>query len=259
MAAAVGWCQLSIAPHVGQVRSWLIGQRDLGARYLVENVSFGGARQLRMVAVGALAGLASVAEIRAAEILMGPFVTLVAGISQVLVPEAHSVLVDTPRRLVRFCLGLASVQGLWAALWTVVALVALPAGLGEMLIQGLWEPTHRLIFPLGLVLVLGCFENAALAGLRALGASRRSMASQLTGAALYLVLGGVGAELGGAYGSMWGVCGAMTLGQLVWWTQLRRGLRDHLASLSGGCSPRPADRSPTATSPRTPSVPAGES
>ena len=110
----------------------------------------------------------------------------------------------------------------------MIALVALPAGLGELLIQDLWEPTHRLILPLGLVLVLGCFENAALAGLRALGASRRSLVSQLTGSSLYLGLGALGAELGGAHGSMWGICLATALGQVLWWTQLRRGLRDHL-------------------------------
>ncbi len=232
VAAGFGWCQLRIAPHVGMVRRWLVEQRTLGARYLIENVSIGGARQLRMVAVGVLAGLASVAEVRAAEILMGPFVALLAGVSQVSVPEAGVVLSDEPRRLVRFCLTLAGLQGAGAVVWTVVVLVALPAGLGELLIQDLWQPTQKLLLPLGLVLVLGCFENAASAGLRALGAARRSLASQLTGAALYVVLGGLGAELGGAYGSMWGVFVAMLLSEVMWWTQLRRGLRDHVASLA---------------------------
>ncbi len=232
VAAGFGWWQLRIAPRVGMARSWLVEQRTLGGRYLIENVSIGGARQLRMVAVGGLAGLASVAEVRAAEILMGPFMTLLAGISQVSVPEAREVLLAEPRRLVRFCLTLGGLQGGGAALWTVLVLIVLPAGLGELLIQDLWEPTEKLLFPLGLVLVLGCFENSASAGLRALGASRRSLASQLTGASLYVVLGGLGAELGGAYGSTWGVFCAMSLSQVMWWTQLRRGLRDHVASLA---------------------------
>ncbi len=214
-------------------RAWLVEQRALGGRYLVENVSIGGARQLRMVAVGALAGLAPVAEIRVAEILMGPFMILLSGISQVSVPEARQVLVDRPRRLIRFCVTLAAVQGAAAAAWTVTVIVLLPLGLGEWLVGDLWEPTERLLAPLGLLLVIGCFENAASAGLRSLGASRRSLASQLTGASLYVLLGGAGAELGGALGSTWGVVAAMSLGQVMWWTQLRRGLRDHLAERPG--------------------------
>jgi O-antigen/teichoic acid export membrane protein len=237
VAAVFGSWQLRIAPHVAMVRSWLVEQRTLGGRYLIENVSIGGARQLRMVVVGALAGLASVAEVRAAEILMGPFMTLLAGVSQVSVPEAREVLLDEPRRLIRFCLTLASVQGAGAVLWTVTVLVVLPMGVGQLLIQDLWQPTHKLLFPLGLVLILGCFENSASAGLRALGASRRSLASQLTGATLYVVLGGLGAGLGGAYGSMWGVFCAMSLTQVMWWSQLRRGLRDHVASVEAAPIP----------------------
>ena len=232
VAAGFGWWQLRLAPHVGMARSWLVEQRALGGRYFIENVSTAGARQLRMVAVGLLAGLAAVAQVRAAEILMGPFMTLLAGVSQVSVPEARVVLSNQPRRLIRFCLTLASVQGAAAAVWTVVVLIVLPAGLGELLLQDLWEPTQKLLLPLGLVLVLGCFENSASAGLRALGAARRSLAAQLTGSGLYVLLGGLGAELGGAYGSVWGLFCAMLLSEVMWWTQLRRGLRDHLASLA---------------------------
>ena len=41
-----------------------------------------------MVAVGVFAGLAAVGEIRAAEILMGPLLIIVSGVSQVAVPES---------------------------------------------------------------------------------------------------------------------------------------------------------------------------
>ena len=73
-----------------------------------------------MVAVGVLAGLTAVAHIRAAEILMGPFVTLLAGVSQVSVPEVRVVLSDSPHRLIRFCLTLAGLQGAGAVAWTAI-------------------------------------------------------------------------------------------------------------------------------------------
>jgi hypothetical protein len=160
---------------------------------------------------------------------MGPFITLLAGVSQVAVPEARVVLSDSPRRLVRFCGSLASVQGAGAVLWTTFAIIVLPAGLGELLIGDLWQQTEKLLLPLGMVLVLMCFANSAMAGLRALAAARRSLACQLTEAGLYVILGSVGAALGAAYGSTWGVFCAMSLSQIVWWTQLRRGLRDYVA------------------------------
>jgi O-antigen/teichoic acid export membrane protein len=179
--------------------------------------------------VGALAGLVAVAELRAAEILMGPFMILLAGVSQVAVPEAGRVVGRSPRHLPRFCLNLAAVQGALAAAWAVTALAVLPWGLGELLLKDLWEPTHRLLIPLSLILVLLSFETAAAAGLRALGASRRSMTAQLTNAGLYVALGGAGAALAGAWGSSWGVVIAMSCGQLIWWTQLRRGTSDHVS------------------------------
>jgi hypothetical protein len=79
-AAAFGWWQLGLSPRVRATRSWLVEQRSLGGRYLIENVAIGGARQVRLVMVGALAGLVAVAELRAAEILMGPFMILLAAL-----------------------------------------------------------------------------------------------------------------------------------------------------------------------------------
>ena len=232
-AAAFGWWQLRLRPRITGTRSWLVEQRSLGGRYLIENVAIGGARQVRLVMVGALAGLVAVAELRAAEILMGPFMILLAGVSQVAVPEARRVVDRSAGRLPRFCLNLAAVQGALAAAWAVTALAVLPWGLGELLLKDLWEPTHRLLVPLSLILVLLSFETAAAAGLRALGASRRSLTAQLTNAGLYVALGGAGAALAGAWGSSWGVVVAMSCGQLIWWTQLRRGTSDHVSQTVG--------------------------
>ncbi len=227
-AAAFGWWQLGLAPHVTATRSWLVEQRSLAGRYLIENVAIGGARQVRVMLVGAFAGLVAVGQLRAAEILMGPFIILLAGVSQVAVPEARGVVDRDPGRLPRFCLNLGAAQGALAALWAVAALAVLPWGLGELLLKDLWGATHRLLVPLSLILVLGCFENAAAAGLRALGAARRSLATQLTNATLYVVLGGLGAAWDGAWGSSWGVAVAMSCGQVMWWVQLRRGTADHV-------------------------------
>jgi O-antigen/teichoic acid export membrane protein len=227
LAAVVASLQIGIAPRPWLVRSWLVDHSSLGMRYLVENVSIGAARQIRFYAVGVLAGLAAAGEIRAAEILMGPFMIVLAGVSQVSVPEARSALAAEPPHLMRFSVLLASVQVAGALVWTVTALVVLPMGLGEFLLKDLWPQAHVLLVPISLMLMLGCFENSAAAGVRALGASRRSLRAQLLNASLYVIAGSVGAALGGAVGSAWGVVMSTVVATSFWWYQLRAGLADH--------------------------------
>ena len=147
LAAAFGFWQLRIAPDLSAVRSWLLDNRDLGMRYLVENVGASGARQLRMSALGAIAGLAAVGQVRAAEMLMGPFLVVLMGISQVAVPEAAHVVRERPRMLARFCFGLGAVQASASLLWSAAILVVLPLGVGEFLLGPLWHPASALLLP----------------------------------------------------------------------------------------------------------------
>ena len=60
-----------------------------------------------------------------------------------------------------------------------------------------------------------------------MGVSRRSLRAQLIGSALYLVGGTVGAILGGAVGTSWGVTAALCVAVLVSWHQLRAALTEH--------------------------------
>ena len=227
VAALAGLLQSGVRPQPSRVRAWLVDHRDLGVRYLAENVSIGGARQVRIFAVGGLAGLAAVGSIRAAEMLMGPFLVLLSGVSQVAVPEAKEVLERSPGRLERFCLLLGIVPAAAAAAWGAAVAIVLPLGPGRLLLDDLWEPASALLVPITGCMILGCFQNAGTAGVRALGASRRSLTAQLWNAGLYLLCGTVGAALGGAAGSSWGLVVAGTVGCLIWWYEVRRAVAEH--------------------------------
>jgi O-antigen/teichoic acid export membrane protein len=229
LAGGLGWWQSRIAPDPRRFRTWLVENKALGGRYLVENVTLGGARQLRLTAVGLVAGLSAVGDIRAAEMLVGPFMILLSGVSQVSVPEARQVLAMRPRALPRFCALLAAVQATLVAVWGVVALVVLPMGLGHLVLGPLWKPAAPLLVPTLLTLMLVCVQNSWQAGVRALGASRRSLSAQLTSGALVLVFGIGGAYLDGARGSCWGLVTATSLGLLMWFWQLRTAVHEHLA------------------------------
>jgi O-antigen/teichoic acid export membrane protein len=238
-SAAYGLLLSGVRPRPGRVVSWVRDHQRLGARYLIENIAVGFSRQLRIIAVGAAAGLAAVGTVRAAEILMGPFLVILMGIAQVAVPEASEVLRSAPRRLGRFCLLIGGVQAGVAALWGATMLVVLPLGIGRLLLgEDVWHGTLPLVVPCTLGVMLGCLSSGATSGVRALGASPRSLLAQLTASSLYVVGGGAGAFLGGAVGSSWGWAMAGAAGVGVWWWQLRRAIAEH--------TPEPVDVTPPA-------------
>jgi len=227
IAAVLGGIQARTFPRPLRARQWLRDHYKLSFRYLAENVSISGASQIRSFVLGAVAGLAAVGHVRASEILMGPFFVVLMGISQVAVPEASRVFHRDSGRLSRFCFLLGGVQAAAAIAWGVFILTVFPLGPGSALLKDLWIPTAQLIPAITLTVAGASFVTAATAGLRAMGVSRRSLRAQLIGSALFLVGGTVGAILGGAVGSSWGVTAAVGISALVWWHQLRAALTEH--------------------------------
>ncbi|WP_217142019.1 hypothetical protein [Streptomyces sp. AC627_RSS907] len=226
VAAGYGCLQSGIRPRPAGARAWLRTHRDLGYRYLVENVSNSGASQLRAYGLGAIVGLGAVGVIRGAELLLGPFLALLMGLSLVTVAEAARVLRRAPHRLGAFCLALGGGQAVAALLWGG-ALLLVPDRLGELVLGGVWSSAAELVVPVTLGVAGAGLGTGAAAGLRALGAARRSLRSQLVASACYLVGGLGGAAVAGTAGSAWGVAAATVCGSAVWWLQLRSALSEH--------------------------------
>jgi O-antigen/teichoic acid export membrane protein len=229
LAAVFGSFQAGVLPRPTRAAVWLRVHSQLSVRYLAENISHGGAAQVRSFVLGAVAGLAAVGYVRAAEILVGPVLVVLSGISQVAVPEASRVLHRAPGHLTRFCFVLGSAQAAAALAWGVILLTVFPLGPGQALLKELWVPTSQLIPAMTLFVTAIAFCTVATAGLRAMGQARRSLRAQLIASAAFLVGGTVGAILGGALGTSWGVAAAQWLCVLVWWHQLRLALADHRA------------------------------
>lgn len=146
VAAVYGCLQSGIRPRVTGARGWLREQRDLGYRYLVENVSLSGASQLRAYGLGAIVGVGAVGAVRGAELLLGPFLALLMGLSLVTVAEAARVLRQAPHQLNRFCLHLGGGQAVAALLWGT-ALLLMPDRVGEFVLGGVWSSASELIVP----------------------------------------------------------------------------------------------------------------
>ncbi|WP_449474195.1 hypothetical protein [Streptomyces tanashiensis] len=226
VAAAYGWFQSGIRPRPAGARAWLREHHDLGSRYLVENVTNSGASQLRAYGLGAIVGVGAVGVIRGAELLLGPFLAVLMGLSLVTVAEAARVLRRAPHRLGAFCLLLGGGQAVAALLWGG-ALLLVPDRAGELVLGGVWSAASELIVPVTVGVAGAGLGTGAAAGLRALGAARHSLRSQLIASACYVVGGLGGAAAAGTVGSAWGVAAATVCGSAVWWLQLRVALREH--------------------------------
>ncbi|QNP68149.1 hypothetical protein IAG44_00800 [Streptomyces roseirectus] len=226
VAAGYGVVQCGVRPRVGQARGWLREQRDLGYRYLVENVSLSGASQVRAYGLGVIVGVGAVGAVRGAELLLGPFLAVLMGLSLVTVPEAARVLRRAPHRLGRFCLLLGGGQAGAALLWGG-ALLLMPGRVGELALGDVWQSASELIVPITLGVAGAGLGTGAAAGLRALGAARRSLRCQLYASTAYAGGGLGGAALAGTVGSAWGVAAATLSASAVWWLQLRSALRAH--------------------------------
>lgn len=228
LAAGYGWFQTGILPHPREFAGWLRAQRDLSVRYLVENVSNSGASQLRAYGLGAIAGITAVGTVRGAEQLLGPFLALLMGLSLVTVAEGARVLQRAPHRLKHFCMILGGGQAGAALCWGLGLLILVPDRAGRFVMGQVWDASSPLILPVTLAVVGASFATGAAAGLRALGAAKRSLRSQLIASLFYVTFGIAGAFLGGAAGSAWGVATATLTGSVVWWLQLRLGLRAYV-------------------------------
>ncbi|MFI2619644.1 hypothetical protein [Streptomyces sp. NPDC018584] len=225
VAAVYGCFQSGIRPRLTGAREWLREHRDLGYRYLAENVSTSGASQLRAYGLGAIAGVGAVGAVRGAELLLGPFLAVLMGLSLVTVAEAARVLRRAPHRLGAFCLLLGGAQAVAALLWGA-ALLLVPDRAGELVLGDVWGSASQLIVPATLGVAFAGLGTGAAAGLRALAAAGRSLRSQLFASACYVGGGLGGAAVAGTVGSAWGVAAATVCGSAVWWLQLRSALRE---------------------------------
>lgn len=227
VAALVSALQAGVVPRLFRARDWLRHHRDLGLRYLVENVTISGAYQFKMYGLGAFAGIAAVGTVRGAEMMLGPFTIVLSGVGLVAVPEAARVLKRSVRRLPLFCLLLGGAQAVAALLWGSLLVLGLPDSWGHALLGEVWYSASALLIPATLSVTSASMSTGAAAGLRALGVARRSLRAQLYASTAYLIGGVGGGAVGGALGSAWGSAGATFIGAIFWWWYLRAGVREH--------------------------------
>jgi O-antigen/teichoic acid export membrane protein len=225
VAAAVAPLQARVVPNLLGAAEWLSRHRDLGPRYLLENTGGNLSTTVRSYSVSYILGLAAVGYMQAANTLMGPFTIILAGVSLITLPEAAKLMRRSPRHLPIFCAAAGSGLMVLAAIWGAVLLVALPRGLGPLMLGRLWKPTYPLVLPATLTIMNSCLTSGALLGLHALGAARLSLRYVLRSSILGVIFAVTGAEIGGTLGAMRFIALASVFSTVMSWWQFRYAMR----------------------------------
>jgi O-antigen/teichoic acid export membrane protein len=222
--AAIGSLQARVVPNLAAATKWLARHRDLGPRYLAENTGGNAADTLRSYGVSYILGLAAVGYIQAASVLLGPFKIIYFGMGMITIPEAARILRRSPRQLPLFCAVVSTGLMLLAMAWGAVLLVALPRGLGHLMLGNIWRPAYPLVLPATLSVMAMCATTGAGIGLHALGAARRSLRAVILTSVLVVACALAGAMTGGTVGTMRYAAAASWLGTLVCWWEFRQAL-----------------------------------
>src|SRR5262249_34865161 len=111
-------------------------------------------------------------------------------------------------------------------LWGGALLIALPHGLGDLLLGKIWRPAYPLLLPTIIALMGGCFSTGAGVALHALASARRSLRATIVSAALSAGCSIGGAAMWGATGTMWGAAVAGWIGAALFWRQLIFAVRE---------------------------------
>jgi O-antigen/teichoic acid export membrane protein len=226
VGAVLGMFQARVVPRLVGATIWLILHRDLGPRYMLENAGSNAASTVQSYSVSSILGLGAVGDVQAANVLMGPFKIILFGLGMITLPEAAHVLRTSPRRLPLFCLAVSAGLALAALGWAAVLLVAMPLGLGHLVLGSLWRPAYPLVLPTALAIAGSCAATGSAVGMHALGAARRSLRASLVASAMLIPLSIVGAFVAGVLGTLYFAAAASWLATVMVWWYFREAMRE---------------------------------
>lgn len=233
VAAAIGPIQARVIPRPHGAMVWLSETRDLGIRYAISNIVTSGSEQVRSSIVAGLLGLASVGYIQAAGTIMGPFMVIFYGIGLVTVPEAARRLCRAPQGMLNLCILVSVGLAATALAWGLLLFLALPHGLGRLVLGAVWRPSYPLILPVTIATVGNAIAAGADTGLGAMGAAQRSMRASMIGSVALLICSVIGPLSGGTTGTVLIGAVAAWFGAFLLWWELSQTVRQYDLNAEG--------------------------
>lgn len=208
--------RLKAYPSLPGAVKWINKHRDLSPRYLGEYLTLAGVQQGTVFLVGAIAGLAEVGGLRAAQVLLGPLNILTMGVSVLVLPAAARLAKNNPLKL----RGMARNVSLILSAVTLCAssiVFLIPSSAGKLILGDAWSSGRSLVPLLALVLIANNLSYGATSSIRGMEKAAESFKLRITMAPVTVALVAIGAGLGAADGAL----AALALGGLfqtmLWW------------------------------------------
>ncbi|MCW2818214.1 MAG: hypothetical protein JWR42_1001 [Marmoricola sp.] len=223
LGSLLGCRQLRALPRPSRLRGWLRDVGSVGFPLLGEWVALVGAAQVAFLGIGAIAGVAALGSIRAAQTLLGPLGTFGLAVTAFAVPHlsASSLSHQRARQYAWLVSGvLALVDVAWGAV-----LLLLPDSVGSTLLGASWTGSQVVLLPLLLQQVAIALTNGPNTLLNALAMTARSFRLAVVHGLALAVLGLTGALVFDVQAATYGFAVASSaVVPLAFW-QLRKGLR----------------------------------
>jgi O-antigen/teichoic acid export membrane protein len=226
MAGLIGFIQGNVGFPKLNVVPWWHQHRDLNLRFLGEFGSSGALTQLTLYTIGLLAGLHAVGAIRAALLVLGPFMILIQGGTVFGVAESARILKRSPDALYRTSNTFAVVLGAAAAAWGLFVW-SLPDSVGVTILGHSWHAGRSVLVPAIVYMIGSGLAVGANTGLRALGAARASLSTRVILGLAVFMAGAMGAAMWGVHGAAWGIACANLAGVWFRWWTYKRALNEH--------------------------------
>ena len=227
VAAAAGVVQAGTAPRLSAAGDWLRRSWTLSRFLGPDSVVTSGAHLAAFYVIGWLGGLQSVGAIQAAGLLLGPLNILFMATGLVVIPE----LVRLAHRSVAAIRWAARVVALvlaTLALAVGAVLYLVPDQIGHVLLGTAWTSARSVLIPMTIMTAGTGVMIGAQFSLKALGAARRSLASNLLSGSALVASTALGAAAGQEIGAAWGLAVGRGLGLVPWWLGLDQAIhRDH--------------------------------
>jgi len=217
-----------ILPSLRQASAWFRRSRDLGLRYATEALMALAPTQLTLFVLGAVGGLASTGALRGAMLLLGPIQMLVLGINLIGVPEGVRLARRRSIPGLRLPAAIVSTSLAIATLAWGLAIVLLPASIGEKLLGASWATASVVILPMTIAYGCGSVGYGPSVGLRVLADARRSLRGRTVDAGGQVTFGILGAIAGGASGAAGGLAVGFLAGSAAYWILFERSVEERV-------------------------------
>jgi len=217
--AAAGCVQAGLLPSARFARAWVRTERAVAGGFMTQALVIRGAAQLLTTAIAVIAGLGAAGAVRGAQVLFSPLTLMYQGLLLAAVPEGVRTLRSPAGAFARFTQLVSVAATVPAVAWGLITLVV-PDPVGEQLLGATWSAARPVLPAIAVQTTAIAVSLGAQVGLRALGASGRSLQVDAVQAVLLLGAGAAGAALAGGLGAAIGIGAATAAGAAAWWLAL---------------------------------------